>query len=185
MPIVFVWSSPNEKGLTAAAKNNILKGVADAGREFEVIHLNSLHIEHCRICGNGWGLCAEEGRCCIDDDLAEVYRKLCTTEGIVWVSAVYWHDLTENLKSLLDRIRRCETGYNHLLKGKKCLLAACAGGSGLGATKALVRLEETLSHMKMIAIDRLPVTQFNKEYMLPALRSAGQSFSELCIANQL
>lgn len=38
MPIVFVWSSPNEKGLTAAAKNNVLKGVADTGLEFEVIH---------------------------------------------------------------------------------------------------------------------------------------------------
>ena len=178
MSILILWASPNRDGLTAAAKERVLEGILAAGGQAEVLHLNACRLERCRICGDGWGLCAAEGRCVIGDDFADIYERLLAAEGIVWVTPVYWHDLAENLKALLDRLRRCETGHERRLKDKKCLLVACAGGSGRGATECLVRLEGTLGHMGMVAVDRLPVIRFSRDYMLPAISAAGQAFAE-------
>ena len=143
MSILVVWASPNQDGLTSAAKDNILKGLSEAGGEAEALHLNKRDIRCCRACGNGWGLCRSEGRCVINDDFSEDYQRLVSAEAIVWITPVYWHDLAENLKAFLDRLRRCETRRNHFLKGKKSLLVACAGGTGREAIQCLDRLEDT------------------------------------------
>lgn len=175
--ILVIWASPNKNGLTAAAKDQIVKGIRQAGEEAEIIHLNSCRIKSCMACGNGWGNCRSQGNCVIPDDFEMIYDKMRSVGKIVFVTPVYWHDLAECLKAFLDRLRRCETGHNHNLREKKCLLAACAGGSGRGAVECLHNLEDTLSHMGMTAVDRLPVIQFNKDYMLPALCAAGQTFA--------
>ena len=178
MSILVVWSSPNRDGLTAAAKDRLMEGIHLAGGEAVDVCLNGLKLEHCRACGDGWGPCRTEGRCVIPDDFAELYGRLTAADAIAWVTAVYWHDLTECMKAFTDRLRRCETKHNHSLSGKKCLLAACAGGTGNGAIQCLDRLETTLKHMGMAAVDRLPVIQFNRGYMLSALQEAGKALAK-------
>ena len=178
MSIAIVWSSPNKNGLTASAKNQIKEGIEKTGTKVEEIHLNELKLEHCRACGNGWGVCKTKGECIIKDDFADTYKKLVDADGIVFVTAVYWHDLTEQMKAFLDRLRRCESGHNGYLADKKCFLTACAGGTGKGAIECLHNLVETLSHMNMTACDRIPVIRFNKEYTLPALKTAGGVFAD-------
>lgn len=153
-----------------------MKGLAAAGQEAEAIQLNELQLERCRVCGNGFGAC-NGGQCIIQDDLAMVYEKLKAADKIVWITPVYWHDLAEPLKALLDRVRRMETRHNHALAGKPCLLIAAAGGSGNGATRALQLLEETLKHMQMVPLDRLPITQFSRVYMLEAIEKAAQALA--------
>lgn len=184
MAILVIWASPNEDGLTAAAKNRIVEGIQAGGGLAEELHLNRKKIKRCLTCGDGWGLCRSEGRCVVSDDFAEIYDKLIAAEGIVLITPVYWHDLAENLKSFLDRLRRCETAHNHFLRGKECLLIACAGGSGYGAIDCLHKMEETLGHMKMTAVDRLPVIRFNQSFMLPALTGAGEAFAGYLISNR-
>lgn len=178
MKIAVVWSSPNTDGLTAGAKDNFVSGLKKGGADVEEIHINKLKMEHCRACGRDRGLCAVNGKCVIKDDFADVYQKLTEADGIVFVSAVYWHDVTECMKAFLDRLRRCETEYNGFLKGKRCILIACAGGTGLGAVECLHNMEETLKHMGMRAYDRIPVVRYNREYMLPALEKAGAIYTE-------
>ena len=177
MAILVVWASPNMDGLTASAKNQIVSGIEAAGKEADVIHLNRKRIEMCKRCGNGWGTCLSEGKCILNDDFAEVYAAFQNAEAIVLVTPVYWHDMAENMKALLDRMRRCEPFTNHYLEGKRCILVACAGGTGNGAVKCLRTMEETLGHMKMVPLERLPIIRFNKEYMLPALFHAGEMFA--------
>ncbi len=174
MAILVIWASPNMDGLTAAAKDNVVKGIMAAGGVTEEVHLNRQNIKQCLTCGDGWGLCQAEGRCVIRDDFRALYEKMVAAEAVVFVTPVYWHDLAECLKGFLDRLRRCETAHNHYLQGKECVLVACAGGTGLGAIQCLSNLEETLRHMGMKAIERLPVIRFNRDYMLPALNGAGQ-----------
>jgi hypothetical protein len=41
-----------------------------------------------------------------------------------------------------------------------------------------------VDHMGMIPVDRLPVIQFNKAYMLPALEQAGKAFAERVAASR-
>ncbi len=175
--ISVIWSSPNTDGLTASAKNAFVSGIGRHGTEVEEVHLNTRNIAHCRACGNGWGTCLSKGDCVLEDDFAAIYRSLRHADGIVLVTAVYWHDVTECMKAFLDRLRRCETAHNGSLAGKKCFLVACAGGSGLGAIECLHAMEETIKHMHMQACDRIPVVRFNRDYMLPALESAGTCFA--------
>ncbi len=175
--LVLIWSTPNTDGLTAAAKDAFLAGVRETDATFEEIHLNRRTIHHCRACGNGWGNCAEEGKCVIDDDFADIYQKLAEADGFVLVTAVYWKDLTEQMKAFMDRLRRCER-HSHLLEGRRCFLVACAGGSGLGTIECLHNMEEYLSQMRMRAYDRIPVNRFNREYILPALQPAGKTYAE-------
>jgi multimeric flavodoxin WrbA len=177
MAILVVWASPNEDGLTASAKDHVVKGIKATGGEAEILHLNKCNLKSCLTCGNGWGKCQADGQCVIPDDFSAIYNKLIAADGIVWITPVYWHDLSECLKYFLDRLRRCETAHNHYLQGKACLLIACAGGTGRGAIQCLHNLEATLNHMGMVAVDRLPVIQFNRDYMLTALAGAGQSFT--------
>ena len=114
----------------------------------------------------------------LNDDFEEIYKKLADADGIVFVTAVYWHDMTECMKVFMDRLRRCETAHNHFLKDKRCFLIACAGGTGNGAVRCLYLMEESLKHMGMRAYDRIPVIRFNKEYILPALETAGKLYGQ-------
>ncbi len=177
MNIALVWSSPNMDGLTAAAKDNFISGIKRVDGNVEEIHLNKENLGHCRACGDGWGICRSQGHCVIKDDFEVIYQKLVKADGIVFVSAVYWHDITECMKAFIDRLRRCETTHNGYLAGKRCFLVACAGGTGLGAIECLHKMEEALKHMGMRAYDRIPVVRFNKDYMLAALVQAGEIYS--------
>lgn len=179
MKIVVLWSSPNTDGLTASAKNQIIKGIQNSGKEnveFEDIQLNRLKINHCAACGNGWGTCRSEGVCALKDDFADLYAKLVEADGIVFATAVYWSDLTECFKAFIDRLRRCEATHNHSLADKRCVLVACAGGTGRGTIECLQHLELALVHMGMRAYDRIPLNRYNKDYILPALEQAGATY---------
>ena len=176
--VAVVWSSPNTDGLTAAAKNQIISGLAEAGVQTEEIHLNRKKLEYCRACGNGWGTCNKLGTCVIQDDFAEIYQTLAEADGIIWISAVYWSEMTECFKAFFDRLRRCDATKNHALAEKRCVLIACAGGTGRGALECLQQLEKGLTHMGMRAYDRIPVVRYNREYMLSALHAAGKVYAD-------
>ncbi len=173
-----IWSSPNTDGLTASAKNAFVAGLTEMGAEAEEIHLNSRKIEHCRACGSGWGTCNKTGKCVIGDDFEDIYQSLAGSDGIVWISAVYWSDMTECFKAFFDRLRRCDATHNHALAGKRCVLIACAGGTGRGTLECLTQLEHGLVHMGMRAYDRIPVVRYNRDYMIPALREAGKTYAD-------
>ncbi len=176
--VAVVWSSPNKDGLTASAKNEFISGLTDAAVQVEEIHLNSKKLEHCRACGDGWGACAKDGSCVIRDDFEQVYRTLAESDGIVWISAVYWWEMTECFKAFFDRLRRCDATYNHSLVDKRCVLVACAGGTGRGTLECLTQLERGLTHMGMRAYDRIPVVRYNRDYILPALYEGGKTYAE-------
>ena len=178
MSIPVIWCSPNTDGLTAACKDAAVAGILAAGEVAEPIQLNALAVERCRTCGHGYGTCQSEGRCVINDDLETVYRKMIDAPVVVFITPVYWHDLSEPLKALMDRIRRLETPHNPLLKGKRCLFVAAAGGTGRGTSYCMLNMEEICSHIGMIPRDRLPITRFSREYMLPAIEAAARHLCE-------
>ena len=175
--VIVLWSSPNTDGLTAAAKDAILAGLRAGGADGQEVQLNRLRMEHCRACGNGWGTCRTEGKCILEVDFQSLYGALAEADGIVFVTAVYFHDLTESFKAFLDRLRRCDAFTARRMADKRCLLVACAGGTGQGTSECLSRLEYTMKHMNMRAYDRLPVNRFNRDYMLPALEEAGKTYA--------
>ena len=175
--VIVIWSSPNTNGLTASAKDQIIGGLTEAGALAEEIHLNRKKLEHCRACGNGWGTCRSEGRCVIRDDFSEIYQKLTEADGIVWISAVYWSDMTECFKACFDRLRRCDAAHNRFLAEKRCIIVACAGGTGRGTLECMTQMERGLTHMGMRLYDRIPVVRYNRDYILPVLHEAGKVYA--------
>ena len=175
--ILVLWASPNLHGLTAAAKDRICQGIVGKA-SVEPVQLNKCDLHTCRVCGDGWGSCRSMGQCIIGDSFQSLYDKIICADGFVIVTPVYWHDMAEPCKKFFDRLRRCETAYNHKLRGKKCLMVACAGGSGRGSVQCLLKLEEIMGHMQISVVDRIGINRFNWTYMLQTLVSAGSFFAE-------
>lgn len=86
--------------------------------------------------------------------------------------------MTECFKAFFDRLRRCDATKNHALANKRCILMACAGGTGRGTLECLQQLERGLTHMGMRVYDRIPVVRYNKDYILPMLENAGVTYAK-------
>ena len=91
---------------------------------------------------------------------------------------MYWSDMTECFKAVFDRLRRCDATVNHKLADKRCVLIACAGGTGRGTMECMTQFERGLTHMGMRVYDRISVVRYNRDYILPALENAGKTYAD-------
>ncbi len=179
MSVLVIWASPNDEGITCTAAKKAAEGIAEVGKKTEVIKLNSLKINRCLVCGTGYGICNQQGHKCIqNDDLNMLRERLIESDGVVLVTPVYYGEMSEPMKAFLDRVRRCE-GKSGRLGGKKCIVIACAGGSGNGAADCLVQMDRYCKNVGMEVCDRLPVIRFNKKYMYNACYEAGKALAEI------
>jgi len=175
MKVVAVQSSPNLEGLTSSLAQAALRGVEAEGAETELIHLNSLNIKTCIACDRGWGRCRKEGICILEDDFEDLRRRIAKADALVFATPVYFGDLSESAKSLLDRLRRVEAfSERGTFDGKKTIGIASAGGSGGGAVQALSNLESYLRILRFEIFDLVPVTRFSKDHKLELLERAGR-----------
>lgn len=176
MKTLVIHASPNDDGLTATAAEAALRGAQAAGAEGELISLRKLDIQACRACDEGWGLCRSENRCVTEDDFQQVRTQMSQADALVLVTPVYFGDLSEVLKSYLDRLRRCEfTFADSKLAGTPVLLMAAAGGGGGGGPTALHALEVYCNHLRLPVFDWLVLTRRNRDYMLVAAQAAGEA----------
>jgi len=176
LKVIGVQSSPNVDGLTCQLTQAVLEGAESQGAQTELVHLNSLTIESCKAHDRGWGTCRREGKCAIEDDFQSLREKINQADALVFSTPVYFGDLSESAKRFLDRWRRCES-FNReksLLKGKRVIGIAAAGGSGGGAVNALHNLEGYLRLLQFTIFDLVPVTQISKKHKIEMLREAGR-----------
>ena len=175
MRVLGIQTSPNSDGLTAAIAASALEGAQSAGADTELVHLKQLKIESCRQCENGWGRCRREGVCVIEDDFEGVRDKMRTADALVLSTPVYFGDVSEVTKNLLDRLRRCEVHWpgESLVKDTPLLAIAAAGGGGGGGPTCLVAMERYCQVIRLPVFDNIVVTRRSRDYALPAARAAG------------
>lgn len=179
MKVVALQGSPNVDGLTASLAQAALDGAAEAGAEGTLIHLTSHQIAHCRQCGNGWGICREEGRCVIEDDFAAVRAQVLEADAWVLVTPVYYGDLSESVKAFTDRLRRCNAGAKGAgLAEKPVIGVAAAGGSGRGTATCLGSLDRLFSHISADIADLITVTRRSAAYKREAVRAAARAMTQ-------
>ena len=180
MRVLAIQASANEDGLTYTLAQSALEGARSAGAAIELVHLNSMDVTSCRVCGDGWGRCHSEGLCIQEDDFQPLRDKVNAADALVFATPVYFHDISESARSFLDRLRRCEWPHEEksLIKGKPVIGIAAAGGSGGGAVKALQSLENYTLWLRLRVFDLVPVTRFNREWRLEGLRAAGRALVE-------
>ena len=171
---IIITASPNTDGLTAACGKAALDGIESAGGQAELIDISAAKLEPCRICGNGWGTCRGTADCVIDDILKELQAKVKDSEGLIFVVPVYFGQPSERMKYFLDRFRRCEAFNQNgsVATGKQVDLIAAAGGSGNGTATCLTEMEAWCRHVGAIAQERIAITRFNREKVLPVITDA-------------
>lgn len=96
--ILFVNGSPNRNGHTAALAKRLL-----AGKVYETLNLIDYKIYPL-------------GQSFEDDRFEAVLQKMTEADIIVMGSPVYWHSMTGQFRTLLDRIY--ESSLKYQLKGK-------------------------------------------------------------------
>jgi len=70
--------------------------------ETETIEINKVNIEPCRGCFCCWE--KTPGKCCITDDMAELFQKYINAELVIWSFPLYYFGLPSKLKAFMDRL---------------------------------------------------------------------------------
>jgi multimeric flavodoxin WrbA len=178
MKCLAIQASPNRDGLTASLAEKVLEGFRAQDGEAELIHLNHMNIKPCIACENGWGKC-RGGDCILVDDFQSIREKIGEANALVFVTPVYFGDLSESARRFLDRLRRTEAfSGRDTCHGKRFIGVAAAGGSGNGAVRALGNLEYYFKRLGCEIVDLVPVTKFSKEHKYSMLLEAGERLAK-------
>lgn len=156
---------PNEKGLTFSCVDECINELNKQEIQNEHICMNFKNIKKCMSCGErGWGICLKEHKCIIQDDFNKIYNLMGEHDGYIFITPVYFWEMSESAKTFFDRLKRCDSfNDNSKIKGKKFISIACAGGSGNGTENTLKAFDVLNHFMNMEMIGRIPVTRFNYE----------------------
>lgn len=179
MNIIVLSASPNRGGLTAACAAAAVQGAGAAGAQVEEARLNDLEIGKCKACNDGWGTCRTEHRCQEQDGFQALHARVLHADACVFVTPVYWGEMSESAKAFADRLRRCEAtrGEESGLRGKAVLAVAAAGGSGGGMITCLLNMERWIQHVRARVFDLIPVNRWSRQYKLEAICSASAALA--------
>lgn len=183
MNVMIFTCSPNLDGLTAACGNAAKAGASEAGANVVHINLNRQRIGRCQACGNGWGPCRNEHECQVKDEFQALHASLVGIDAFVFVTPVYFGEMSESAKAFTDRVRRCEAFKNDqsFFEGKPIIEVAAAGGSGNGLTTCLSSMERLFISVKADKFDLIGVTQKNRSYKLETIKAAAKEMVASCL----
>jgi multimeric flavodoxin WrbA len=125
MKILGINASPRgSKSQTRKLVQAVLEGARSKGAVVELVDLCRLKMEYCNACG----ICYETGKCVKKDDLHTLYKKILSADGLVMGSPNYFHSITAQMKTMIDRM--ADAVHCQLLTGKYTVNIATSGGAG-------------------------------------------------------
>jgi len=109
MKVYAINGSPRKNNNTAILLKKALEGVKESVKdtevETEIINLYDFKYTGCKSCFACKMLDGKSyGKCIIKDDVHEALEKLSQSDGIIFGSPVYFHDISGQLKSFLERL---------------------------------------------------------------------------------
>ena len=141
MKVLMLNGSPNQKGTTYIALNEMQKVFEKEGIESEIVHVGNKVIRGCMDCG----YCRSNPRCAFNDDCVnEIAEKFEAADGLVVGSPVYYASANATLVALLDRVFH---GYHFDRRMKVGASVACARRGGITATHDQLNKYFTISGM--------------------------------------
>ena len=182
MNVLVIHSSPNESGLTASCAQAAVQGVEAAGGQATLTPIARKQIGRCNQCNDGWGGCRPRHECSgVQDDFQALHQLAREADAYVLVTPVYWGEMSESLKALTDRLRRCEApcGDDSCFANKPIICVAAAGGGGGGMLSCLEQMDRWLSHVRARRFDMVAINRWNAAYKVEAVRAAAQAMVSL------
>jgi multimeric flavodoxin WrbA len=177
MKVIAILGSRNVKGQTASAIESLGEGLSEKGVRLEVYFLPSLKLQFCRQCeDNGWGICRSEGKCIIEDDFEMLVSRIREADAVIFAMPVYFGDLSESMKTFLDRLRRISMNENGQkgIKGKVSISVSVAGGGGSGSPSCLSNLDAVLARCGFDIRDDIAVRRQNAAFKAKVLKMTGE-----------
>ena len=188
MKVLIISGSPKSEGLIHSLVQAAFETAKGAGAETEILKLTDHKIEQCRLCKDGWGSCRTEHVCVSSDEFNSLQTKFEESDAFVYITPVYWGDMTEIYKVFFDKLRRCQAtkrwnedeNIKSFLTDKPSIIAASAGGSGNGIINTFTQIERMIGHMagdgmpkdKKGIFDYIAVNRWNKDYKIESLKAA-------------
>jgi multimeric flavodoxin WrbA len=190
MNLLIISGTPKTVGITYSfvkAAEEIANGL---GIKAELIGLSGMNLTKCKMCGDGWGICFSEHRCVFGDkdSFNSLQEKFKNADAFVFITPVYWGEISEEMKIFIDKLRRCQATKQwdsredevSFLKGKPSIIVAVAGGGGGGITSTFMELERAIGHMggdewpreNVGIFDFIGVNRWNQSYKRETLKSA-------------
>ena len=100
MKVILINGSPNAKGCTYTALEEVSKTLKSEGIETEIIHVGHKDIRGCIGCRQ----CKTKGKCVFNDIVNDIAPKIKECDGIVIGSPVYFASANGTLVSFIDRL---------------------------------------------------------------------------------
>ena len=190
MKLLIISGTPKKDGICHSLVTAANETAAGLGAETEVIKLADLKLMHCKMCDEGWGICRSEHRCIYGDEdgFNMLQERFAKADAFVFITPVYWGEVSEALKCFLDKLRRCQASKQwdtdraipSFFNDKPSILVASAGGSGNGILSALSEMERAVIHMggdknpkdRNGICDFIGVNRWNQDYKREALKAS-------------
>lgn len=149
MKVLGICASPRgSKSSTLRLVQAALDGAKASGAEVELVDVCELDIKFCNACQ----VCFKKGECVHKDDFQGLYNKILAADGLVWGSPNYFHTVTAQMKTLIDRM--ADAIHCQLLTGKYCCNVASGGNNYDQVTTYLDGLSSTSEHSSREAWER-------------------------------
>lgn len=100
MKVLIINSSPRKDGNSSLLINEIEKVFKENDIEYEVLLIGNKNIRGCIACN----YCSDNGECVFKDDINKAGKILKESDGLVFVSPVYYGSPNGTLISFLDRL---------------------------------------------------------------------------------
>lgn len=179
MQITILSGNPKQDGLCQAVIGAVRAGAEAGGAAVAEIRLQDLPLIRCQVCADGWGTCLSERRCQYGSDgLDALTEQLAAADVLVLATPVYWGEMSETLKSCLDRLRRCQRGQDGVLAGKQALIVATPGGTGNGQLTCFEQMDRFCRHTGLVIFDYIGANRWIADYHLNMARSAGLALAQ-------
>ena len=100
MKILVIKGSPHTKGSSNLLADRFVLGAKEAGHEIVTFDAGHAKIAPCLACE----ACHKTGSgvCCLKDDMQTLKEELMETEMVVFVTPVYWHNTSAQIKLAID-----------------------------------------------------------------------------------
>lgn len=124
MKILGICASPRgSKSTTLKLVQSVLDGAKASGAKVELVDVCKQKITYCNACQ----VCFKKGECVHKDDFQGLYEKILASDGMVWGSPNYFHSVTAQMKTMIDRM--ADAVHCQLLAKKYCCSVACGGNN--------------------------------------------------------
>ena len=125
--ILLINCSPRKNGQTSKLLKAVGKGACKAGMDVIEFLADEKNIRPCLGCET----CVDGKPCVINDDMKKLQALLKESDAIVFGTPVYWHGMTAQAKTILDRMHACKSGD---IKAKLGGIVVAADSSGVVST---------------------------------------------------